>query len=347
MISHLGRLGQHLTTHGQHEQAGSYATSTTRDRYRASICSEREKIMKKFILVSSVLILILTSCNSVDDIDSFERVEQYKEEIVKLNQKVDQLEEEIELQKVLITEIEKNQDVQNDIEINTNFVEDKYQEITGVKVCDSSVLMLTPYTDSIDLGAIEDDEVKVIATGMNDLQENWAIVEVLSRLGEIRYGYVKSEDLSEGVSGKHDYDAKNVEISLDTISIGDNMEAVINRYGHDYYVVKDSNAYQIGYNTDDQGGHIVFTIDSRVLRVRGMRTTSNEYKLDNGIGVGMPWTSIYDVYSEDEIINNEGHYFIDANDGFIISIQLNSDKQTDEATISRIDIEYDWGYVFK
>lgn len=308
--------------------------------------------MMKYLLVSLVLIFILTSCNSVDDIDP---VEQYKEEIVELNQKVDQLEDEIKLQKSFLTETEeRNQyleestfDLLNDKEIKTNFIEDRYQAITGVKVCDSSVLMLTPYADSIDLGEIKNDEVKVIATGKNNLNENWALVEVLSRLGEIRYGYVKSEDLSEGVSGKHDYDAINVEVSLDSISIGDNMEAVINRYGHDYYVVKDSNAYQIGYNTDDQGGHIVFTIDSRALRVRGMRTVSTEYKLDNGIGIGMPWSSIYDVYSEDEVINIDGHYFVDVSDGFIISIQLNNHEQTDEATISRIDIEYDWGYVFK
>ncbi len=297
------------------------------------------------------MIFVLTSCSSVKDID---HVEQYKEELAELNQKLNQLEEENELQKVLILEIEeknqelleRNLDLQNDMEIRTDFIEDTYQEITGVKVCDKSILMLTPYTDSVDLGRIEEDEVKVIATGMNDYQENWALVEVLSRLGEMKYGYIKTEDLSEGVSGKHDYDSKNVDISLDTISIGDNMEAVINRYGHDYYVVKDSNAYQIGYKTDNQGGHIVFTIDSRVLRVRGMRTVSSEYKLDNGIGVGMPLASIYDVYNEDEVINNEGHYFIDVSDGFLISIQVNDDE-TDVATISRIDVEYDWGYVFK
>lgn len=205
--------------------------------------------------------------------------------------------------------------------------------------------MLTPYSNSNNLGEIINDEVKVMATSLNNQRERWALVEVLGRIGENRYGYVEVDSLSNEIEGKFEYDSLNVDESLESIQIGDNMEAVINQFGHDYYIIKDSNAYQIGYNTAD-GGHIVFTIDSRMLKVMGIRIASKEYKLNNGLALDLPWTSIYEIYSENEVKIYEGRHIINVGDGFVIQIQLADDELLDVATITRIDIEPDWNGVF-
>lgn len=299
-----------------------------------------------------LIIILVTGCTdgssisllNEENIELERKVNVLNEENKEFEKTILELEEEVRTLRDTVQTLKNTEQISESLKME--FIEDTYQDIVGVKHCDSSMMYLTPYDDSIELGIVNDD-VYIISTGTNGLEEEWSLVEVIGRFTDSKYGYVMTKFLTDEVIGKFNYDELDISEGIKGIRIGSNIEAIIEEFGRNYYLVKDNNAYQIGYHNMNNGSHITFTIDSRSLKVRGIRTVDEEYPLNNGLAVGHLVGTVYELYGEDDIIVDGSHLFVKLQDGFMLSIQSEEEIIRNDLYIARIDIVPDWDGLFK
>ncbi|GKX31645.1 hypothetical protein SH1V18_41250 [Vallitalea longa] len=229
------------------------------------------------------------------------------------------------------------EDIKNE---ERTFREDEYQPIVGVKSYEGDcTLMMFPYSDSDVIGE-KPSEVNIISTGINTLNEKWALVEDLGSVAWNRYGYIKIEGLSDEVEGKFDYDSFDVDMTIDDIKIGDMKEKVISQYGNDYAVIKDGNGYLISYDGLD------ITIDSRLSRVMGIRTTKEGYSTKDGFSVGDNAIEVCRYYESIYKYDYRECLCFDLGNMYMMQIQIDTEELNEKSMITRIDIGPDWMGIF-
>lgn len=283
--------------------------------------------IKKYLCLTFGIIMMAGCSNTVATTDRGESVDtsinQYKEQITKLELQIEKLEEE---NKEMSEQIKNQIDDQTSYKYyvdNYYYKEDEVQTMLGYKeYTGNEPLKALPYLDAIEVNSGSASGVKIISTVRNKYDERWALVEFCAHSDRNinNYGFVKLEYIEEKKDNS-DHIISAIPLNIQGIQIGDLKEKAIAILGEDYVETRGFERGIIHYGeiTEDKnqfylGKGIDILYDTKTNVIWGIRIDDKNYKTSEGYGVGTNAIEAIEYYKSIYPMNGEVHFVDDLED---------------------------------
>lgn len=339
--------------------------------------------MKYKFLIYLTCILLLTSCTKDNkeiienkDIDTKINIGKLQKNILTLNDKIKQLEEEnkslsMTIDDLVVTQYGQGRTDYKFILENSYYIEDEIQTMLGYRHYNGiEPLRVLPYSDATQVNSGYPSDIEVISTVRNSNNEQWALVEFYdhSSKGKNNYGFVKVEYIEDSKDVEEDHANISVPIGIQGIHIGDVLEKSISILGIEYWDIRGFDGNFIHYD-ENEGSESSFSLgkgidifyDSKTHSIWGIRFNAKKYYTTEGYGIGSNAVQTVEYYKSKypmngdvnfeknadgygEIESNIGYWSFDIGDNYILKLEINTEELTQDSIIIGIELMPIWKF---
>jgi hypothetical protein len=312
------------------------------------------KIKCSVLVIIIVILFIFSGCSNNEKVELESLVEELKinndikmKEIENLEIEKNTLEEDnrkfmVEIEELTnkVTQLETKLNVQQVLK-EDQAVYDRWFSIDDVVLADFTRylknrqnLRVYPYEDAASIGTIGADQpVRILAIGMNDIREKWALIEALN-FG--KYGYVKIDALEVRKFTPY---ISNTNESIGGIRLGDHITKTFSKFGHEYTIYKNERGLAYGFdgaylNLDKIG----MTINEIAVDKRGYETVEGFQVGDNAKEVIEHYKILYEMNENESLFSEYPETIFDLGEGYIIRFDIDTEEITSESIITRIKL---------